>query len=155
MIYLDTSLLVAALGNEAATEAVQRWLGQQPAGSLAISEWTVTEFSSAMAMKLRPGQIQPEHRAECMAEFAHLREASLHVLAIAREHFHAAAEYTGRHETGLRAGDALHLAVCAHHGLRLATLDNTFHHAATTIGIACLEILPAQDTASRRDTCKP
>lgn len=139
MIYLDTSVLVAALGNEAATEQTQRWLGQQPAESLAISEWTVTEFSSAMALKLRTGQIQPEHRAECMAEFAHLREASLHVLAIAREHFHAAADYAGRYETGLRAGDALHLAVCAHHGLRLATLDKTFHSAAATIGIACLD----------------
>jgi hypothetical protein len=47
MLYLDTSVLVAALTNEAETEAIQRWLGQQTGDELAISDWVVTELSSA------------------------------------------------------------------------------------------------------------
>ena len=63
MLYLDTSLLVCALTNEADTEAVQSWLTRQDVAELAISDWVATEFSSALSIKLRRGQLGAEHRA--------------------------------------------------------------------------------------------
>ncbi|MGB5096270.1 MAG: type II toxin-antitoxin system VapC family toxin, partial [Porticoccaceae bacterium] len=57
MLYVDTSILVAALTREPATGRMQAWLADQAAGVLAISEWVLTEFSVAMSVKVRTGQL--------------------------------------------------------------------------------------------------
>jgi len=136
--YVDTSVLVAALGNEQSTHSTQDWLAAQQPGTLWISDWTVTEFSSAQALKLRTGEIEPEHRAESLAQFAHLIQESLVVVSVASANFRTAARFVDQHQTALRAGDGLHLAVCADHGARLATLDKTLRAAARTLGVATL-----------------
>lgn len=133
--YLDTSVLVAALGNEQYTERTQDWLAAQAATDLFISGWVITEFSSALALKLRTGQIEAEHRAECLASFARLVEDSLTVLLLSSRDFHAAARLADQHQYGLRAGDALHLAVCAARGTRIITLDQTLALAATALAV--------------------
>src|SRR5260370_35863979 len=67
MLSLDTALLVGVLTNEAETERMQHWLGQQQADDLAISDWGATEFSAARSIKLRTGQIEASHRADALA----------------------------------------------------------------------------------------
>lgn len=69
MLYLDTSLLVAALTSETRTSFVQQWLEDQDPEELAVSDWVVAEFSSALSIKLRTGQIGPAHRADALAMF--------------------------------------------------------------------------------------
>ncbi|MGY6555452.1 MAG: type II toxin-antitoxin system VapC family toxin [Wenzhouxiangella sp.] len=133
--YLDTSVLVAALGNERHTEQTQGWLAAQAATDLFVSDWGITEFSSALALKLRTGQIEAEHRAECLATFARLLENSLTILTVSSRDFRAAARLADHAEYGLRAGDALHLAVCAARGMRLITLDQALARAATALAV--------------------
>ena len=135
MLYPDTSLLVAALTNEAETNRMQRWLGQQQADDLAISDWVATEFSSALSIKLRAGQIEAAHRADALAIFTRLAADSFTVVPVSRSQFRTAARFVEQHLLGLHAGDALHLAICADHGATLCTLDPRLSHAGSALGV--------------------
>jgi predicted nucleic acid-binding protein len=135
MLYLDTSLLVAALTNETETRRMQNWLDQQDVDELAISDWVATEFSSALSIKLRTGQIGAVHRADGLALFTRLVTDSLTIVAVSRLQFRTAARFADQYELGLRAGDALHLAICADRGATLCTLDRRLSDAGAALGV--------------------
>ncbi len=139
-LYLDTSLLVAALTNEAETERMQAWLAAQAADELVISDWVVTEFSSALSIKLRTGQIEPRHRADALATFMSLILVSFTLLPVTGLQFRTAARFADQYALGLRAGDALHLAICADHGATMCTLDRRLSEAAAALGVKTLSL---------------
>ena len=136
MHYVDTSILVAALLNEVHTDAAQQWLSRQAAGQLLISDWVVTEFSAALSVKLRNRQIEQAHRSDALALFTRLTEESFETLSVSRSDFRIAARYADQYLTGLRAGDALHLAIAANHGASLHTLDRQLAKAGQSLGVS-------------------
>ena len=87
MLYLDTSLLIAALTNEAETLQMQRWLVEQDPDELVISDWVATEFSAALSIKLRTGGIEAYHRAGALTMFTRLCNDNLTVLPVSRLQF--------------------------------------------------------------------
>ncbi len=137
MLYLDTSVLVSALTHEPRTAEMQQWLGMQPVDQLVISDWVITEFSAALSMKLRTKQLTPEHRAAILSMFTQLRLESFHTLSVEAADFHAAAKMSDHYHSGLRSGDALHLAIVANHGAQLCTLDRQLSEVADAMGVNC------------------
>jgi predicted nucleic acid-binding protein len=134
--YADTSLLVAALVLEAKTSSVQAWISKEASGKLAVGAWGITEFSAALSIKLRTGQIEPSQQAAALAALAQMMsEMDVSLLSVEQQHFRTAARFADRHELALRAGDALHLAVAAEHGATVCTLDKRMADAGRRIGI--------------------
>jgi uncharacterized protein len=140
MVYLDTSFVVAALTNEANSAAAQQWLEQQQPETLCISDWVMTEVSSALAIKLRAGQIESDERADALAAFSRLCIETFNIEPVSRRHFRLAADLVNQTAFLLRAADALHLAICSEIGASLSSFDRRQRDAAPVLGIK-LELL--------------
>ncbi len=106
--------------------------------SPSISDWVITEFSSALSVKLRRGEITSGDRARALNKFAEFTDASFAVLPVSSAHFRMAAQFADQYALGLRAGDALHLAICSSHGATLCTLDKRLSAAGPELGVQTL-----------------
>lgn len=139
MHYLDASFAVTAFTSERATNAAQTWLQGDPDLVLVGSAWMITEFSSAMSIKTRRGELSPDDKAQVNAAWYDFCNSRLIQIAIAEADFYTAAQFADRHALNLRAGDALHIAIAARHGCTLVTLDRIMAAAAIECGVPVTE----------------
>jgi hypothetical protein len=123
MLYVDTSVLVALCTHEAKTADVVKWYADCT-DELASAAWCVTEFASAMGLKQRTGQLTESQAQTAWLQFERICANDLQLLPVEAVTFHRAALLTMDAATGLRAGDALHLACAmANKAKGLVTLD--------------------------------
>lgn len=140
MIYLDTSFVAPYYLNEASSEAVARTLTAVPGGQLAVSDWTLAEFASLLARRVRLGELDQETAEATMRLFAEDAREAMYILEPVRADFTLARELLLRSSAfGLRTPDALHLAVASNHHLSLYSLDRKLLGAAQAFGLSATD----------------
>ena len=140
MVYVDTSDLVPLFIREPKSDAVIAWI-ESSGERLAISEWSLVEFASASAIKVRTGQataILAKQAATRVHEFA---KKHCTVAVSGREEFRRATGWVGDDALKLRAGDALHLAIAARLGVQdMLCLDEAMIESARLLGMSVVAI---------------
>lgn len=134
-LYLDTSLLIAIFTNEIASERSRDWLRSHEHDPKMISWWVETETAAALSVKFWSGQINAEQRALLMAGIKGFVSTSVTVQGVVQAHFVAGSQIADAASLGLRAGDALHLAIAQSHGATLCTLDRQLAAAGPEAGV--------------------
>lgn len=136
MVYVDTSAIVALLTVEPMTAAATKWYSanREP---LVSADWCAVEFASALAAKERAKQLRPAHVRKAQAAFDEWIAGGLRLLPVSRAAYDHAAALCRPVRSGLRAGDALHLAVALEaRAEALAGLDATMNANAQRLGLA-------------------
>ena len=141
MIYLDTSLVVALLTPEERSAQALDWFAQSRE-PLISSDWLITETHSALGIKQRHHGLSSSARQAAGQQLERLLQGGVELRSLDRERFRQAAELLQDSALGLRAGDALHLAVALHSRCtRLASFDGRMQQAAKTLGIWSVQAL--------------
>jgi hypothetical protein len=131
--YLDASVLLPTLIAEPTTEAVYDWLGADQ--ELLIGDFAAAEVAAALSRLLRMGLLTDADASARLADFDAWRAAMSTPVDIAASDARLAYIYTRRFDLGLRAPDALHLAIARRLDATLVTLDLRLATAARELGI--------------------
>lgn len=138
-IYIDSSIWIALLAQEASAERLAQWLGNEE-GKLFTALWTRTELASALSIKARRGELSQKQVTLLLREFEQWVTSGVQLLNIDNRDFAHAAELCARVKTGLRSGDALHLTVASRHQTtHVATLDQDMGKNALEMGMQILK----------------
>lgn len=131
MIYLDASVVVPIIIVESTSFQVDAWLATRP--DICLSQWTVSEVTSALSHHLRTGRLKPESRVVAETMLDHW--VSLNTVVEIDDEDIVGARALLRFDPSLRTPDALHLAIASRLAGGLATYDRRLATAARAIGV--------------------
>jgi len=136
MLYLDTSVVASLVLNDAHSARVRKWFERKRREQFAISDWTRVEFAGAVARLERMAQLDRSQADAARAVFRDEVESAMEVLRLGPADFSLAVDLLAVPATGLRAGDALHLAIVHNAAvLGFETLDEGLARAAKLMRI--------------------
>lgn len=138
-VYLDASVLLPFLVDEPTSIDIERCLAAQP--ERLISDFAAAEVSSAVSRMVRTRHLSSEDASARLTDFDAWRAAVSSPAELQPADGRLADSYVRRFELGLRAPEALHLALARRLGAMLITLDSRLARAAEELGIAV--IVPA------------
>ena len=113
MIYLDTSVIVPLIVPETTSSRARSWFDRldfRNTKDLAVSAWVLTEFTSAMGIKVRNRDISGSQGEAARALLEDALLPNMTVVEVTPTDFRLAETMLREFSLGLRDGDALHLA---------------------------------------------
>ena len=132
-VYVDTNVLVALITADALTARAEAFL-RRHRPSLLVSDFAVTEVSSAIARRVRTGELSSELARVGLATFdAWTARVAMRVELISAD-IAAATAFLRRLDLSLRTPDALHIALVQRLGSELLTFDAKMATSALTLG---------------------
>ncbi|MFN7898520.1 MAG: type II toxin-antitoxin system VapC family toxin [Synechococcaceae cyanobacterium] len=134
--YLDTCVLVSLFHGDSGYMAAESWLAAALPQQSWISHWVVLEFAQATATRLRRGELPVAKVAALQLSFEAFRQQRLALVEPCGRDFLLARDWIQSDSvSGLRAADALHLALTQRQGLRLVSADQGLVRAAEQLGL--------------------
>ena len=133
--YLDASVILPILVKEPASTVVDVFMTTVDQ-ELLVSDFAAAEVASALSRLVRVGRLQASDGAACLTDFDVWRAGMTLPAEIHAVDVRVAEAHVRRFDLGLRAPDALHLAVARRLGAALVTLDRRLAGAARELGIA-------------------
>ncbi len=133
-LYIDASALMPLLVEERASRPVSDLLGATPQ-PMVVSEFAAVEVASAMARLVRMNLVTAQAADDLLAKFDAWRTVATRSADLSGAPHRSAGLYVRRFDLGLRAPDALHIALCRRDGHELVTLDKRLARAARALGV--------------------
>jgi uncharacterized protein len=133
--YLDASVLVSMFTVDGHTPRASEWL-RLAHDRLHLSDWTLTEFSSAIAVGVRTARLTIGDRDAAEEALRSWLSTQRAPELVRSDDVRAARALLRATTLPLRAGDALHLAIAQRIGHAIVSFDRRMCEAATDLGIA-------------------
>ncbi|MFL5115015.1 MAG: type II toxin-antitoxin system VapC family toxin [Microvirga sp.] len=133
-VYLDASILVALFTPDTLSARVDANF-RSTADAAVVGDFAAAEFASAVARKVRTGELTEMNARAVFSEFDEW-VARLGAMAEVRSaDLVMAARFLRRLDLNLRAPDALNIAVAQRLGIAIATFDQRMAVAARRLGV--------------------
>ena len=136
MLYFDTSFLAPLFKAEVRSLDVKQFVAGSTPGQMAISHWTHVEFASVLGKNVRIGSMTAAQANVAAATFVTFVTRGCTVLDVTRRDFDTARRFLADRHSGLRSGDALHLAIASNNAATsIYSLDRTMIAAGQSLGL--------------------
>lgn len=133
MHYFDTSFIAPLFLLEEKSKYVEDIL-QSIATDRTISHWLRVEFASIIARNVRMKIFTKTQATQMLDQFETVISNSFQIITPSATDFNLAISLLSHPNSGLRSGDALHLAIAKnHHATKFYTLDYVLEKAAKSL----------------------
>ena len=106
---------------------------------MVVTDWALVEFASALSLKQRRGEIEAAQSSLIWQVFRDSCEAVFALDFVSTDDMVLATDFCLQADTGLRAGDALHLAAAQRTRCdAILSLDETLNRNALASGMAVI-----------------